>query len=221
MKTCLKCKACKPTLDFGKHTRQADGLRNWCKLCENASARARAENPATKANQKVSQASYRASEKGKLARKAHDEQYRKSDKRIAYKREYDKKYLAERMKSDFLFSLAAKVRKLINIGLKKQGFSRFSKSANLVGCDYAFLQNYLESIFQPEMTWDNFGEWHIDHIEPISSAIDLAGFAKRTHYTNLQPMWGKYNLIKSNMAPAEWALYIKKHNIDVSVRPNS
>lgn len=221
MKTCSKCNTLKSLHDFGRHARQHDGLRKWCKVCENASARKRAENPLAKARLKVSQATYRASVKGKSVRKAHDKAYRLTEKRIEYKRQYDKKYFSDRLKSDFLFKLASKVRKLINIGLKKQGFSKHSKSAELVGCDYAFLQNYLEAMFQPEMSWDNFGEWHIDHIDPISSAIDLAGFVKRTHYSNLQPMWGKYNILKSNMTPTEWAFYVKKHNIDVSVRPNS
>ena len=53
-------------------------------------------------------------------------------------------------------------------------------------------------MFQPEMSWYNFGEWHLDHIDPISNASDLEGFITRTHYTNLQPMWGKYNLINNN-----------------------
>ena len=221
MKVCSKCKTEKPLADFGKHSRNADGLRYQCKSCENSSARLNGTKEGVSLLRKQSQQKYRATEKCIQLRKAHDELYRFTEKRVAYKKDYDKKYIANRMKNDFLFKLACKVRKLINIGLKKQGFTKKSKSAEIVGCDYAYLQSYLEAMFQPEMSWDNFGEWHLDHIDPISNASDLEGFITRTHYTNLQPMWGKYNLIKNNMSPTEWALYIKKHNIDVSVRPNS
>ena len=50
------------------------------------------------------------------------------------------------------------------------------------------------------MTWDNYGEWHIDHIKPISS-FDLKDAKNQKlamHYTNLQPLWAKDNISKGN-----------------------
>ena len=38
------------------------------------------------------------------------------------------------------------------------------------------------------MTWDNYGEWHIDHIKPTSSAKDFADAIKLNHYTNVQAL---------------------------------
>ena len=40
---------------------------------------------------------------------------------------------------------------------------------NLVGYTLTELMEHLESKFQPGMTWDNDGDWHIDHILPKSS----------------------------------------------------
>ena len=48
------------------------------------------------------------------------------------------------------------------------------------------------------MSWDNYGKWHIDHIIPLSSAKTEQDILKLCHYTNLQPLWAKGNIIKSN-----------------------
>jgi hypothetical protein len=52
------------------------------------------------------------------------------------------------------------------------------------------------------MTWDNYGEWHVDHIKPISSFnITEMGdeeFMECWSLNNLQPMWREENIRKSN-----------------------
>ena len=50
------------------------------------------------------------------------------------------------------------------------------------------------------MSWDNYGEWHIDHVIPLS-LWDLSKKEDQemaTHYSNLQPLWAKDNIAKSN-----------------------
>jgi len=50
------------------------------------------------------------------------------------------------------------------------------------------------------MSWGNYGEWHIDHIKPISS-FDLTNeyeLKKAFHYSNTQPLLAKENLSKGN-----------------------
>ena len=51
------------------------------------------------------------------------------------------------------------------------------------------------------MTWDNYGEWHVDHIIPKSffqfNSIDDVEFKMCWRLENLQPLWGKDNIRKN------------------------
>ena len=70
----------------------------------------------------------------------------------------------------------------------------------MVGCTPEFLKEYLEKQFKPGMTWQNYTRkgWHIDHRTPLDSAKTPEDIEKLMHYTNLQPMWWRENIIKSN-----------------------
>jgi hypothetical protein len=45
--------------------------------------------------------------------------------------------------------------------------------------------------------WEQFG-WHLDHIKPLSSAKSIEEMESLCHYTNLQPLWWRDNLSKSD-----------------------
>jgi hypothetical protein len=69
-----------------------------------------------------------------------------------------------------------------------------------LGCSTPELKLYLESKFQPGMTWDNYGQWHIDHIKPLAKfdLTDRKQLLQACHYTNLQPLWAGDNLRKGD-----------------------
>ena len=48
------------------------------------------------------------------------------------------------------------------------------------------------------MSWENQGEWHIDHKIPLSSAKTEEELYKLCHFTNLQPMWAIENIKKGS-----------------------
>lgn len=53
-------------------------------------------------------------------------------------------------------------------------------------------------MFTNGMTWDNYGQWHVDHIRPCA-LYDLTKEDQQMacfHYTNLQPLWAKDNMSK-------------------------
>lgn len=109
----------------------------------------------------------------------------------------------ERKKYDINFKLSLNLRASLRQRLKRdKGKRNIGKTIKMIGCTLNELKIYLESKFQPGMTWDNWGVngWHIDHIKPLSSfdLTDETQFKEANHYTNLQPLWAKDNLRKYN-----------------------
>lgn len=72
---------------------------------------------------------------------------------------------------------------------------------SLVGYDLGALMVHLEALFADGMTWDNYGEWHIDHIIPVSafnfSSPEHIDFHRCWALSNLQPLWARENLSKN------------------------
>ena len=48
------------------------------------------------------------------------------------------------------------------------------------------------------MSWENYGEWHIDHKKPISKFDKKTNLKIINSLCNLQPLWAKDNLSKGN-----------------------
>lgn len=93
-------------------------------------------------------------------------------------------------------NLRSRISKIIS-GVVKQGSAIYD-----LGCSIEEFKRYIQSKFQSGMTWDNYGHktWHIDHIKPLSSfdLTDPKQLKEACHYTNLQPLWAKDNLEKSD-----------------------
>lgn len=94
------------------------------------------------------------------------------------------------------YRLREALRKRIQKVLKGQ--SKSGRTAELLGCSIEQFKNYVASLFTEGMTWDNYGEWHIDHIKPCAS-FDLSVTEQQRecfNYKNLQPLWAEDNLRK-------------------------
>jgi len=89
-----------------------------------------------------------------------------NDKRADKRREYIKKWQQEFNKTDEGKAIAF-MRKCIYRCLK----NKTDRTHNLLGYTAADLADSIRSKFLDGMTWDNYGEWHIDHIKPISVFI--------------------------------------------------
>lgn len=110
--------------------------------------------------------------------------------------EYFSSYKKVRKASDPLYSIKERARVLICNSLSRRGFKKGSKTSEIIGCSFDELKRHLESKFKEGMSWDNRGEWHIDHIIPLALGSTEEEVIALNHYTNLQPLWAKDNLSK-------------------------
>ncbi len=62
------------------------------------------------------------------------------------------------------------------------------------------LMSKMSSMFECGMSWDNYGEWHIDHIKPVSWFVKsgITDPSIINSLDNLQPLWAKDNFAKSD-----------------------
>ena len=117
-------------------------------------------------------------------------------------REQKRKYIAKRRKEDKNFLVQDRIScqvyqfcKRINV-LKTNSFWK--------SIDYTpkELRSHLEGSMWYGMDWDNYGDWHIDHIKPKSKfKINEYGdeqFMECWGMDNLQPLWAEDNQFKGD-----------------------
>ena len=111
-----------------------------------------------------------------------------------------RKYRKNRKERDPMFKVLSNLRTRIHEVLTAKYIVKEATTKKLTGCTLEYLKNYLEKKFKDGMSWDNYGQWHIDHIRPCASFNLLDPIEQKIcfHYTNLQPLWAEDNLKKSN-----------------------
>lgn len=89
-------------------------------------------------------------------------------------------------------------RNILSQSLRRMDYGKKSKANDILGCSWEQLKLHIESQFVDGMTWENRSEWHIDHRIPLATAKTEEDVIRLNHYTNLQPLWAKDNLLKSD-----------------------
>ena len=217
-KRCSKCQEEKPaTLEyFSKHSGRKDGLNYCCKECGKKQGKKYRENNKDykkkyreknleKCLQQEAESRKRRRENGYFKKYHEDnkekrniqirEHYQNNKEEIlAQKKEYKRK----KYQTDPEYRLKVLLRNRFKRAIKNNFKS--SSVMKLIGCTIQELRDYLEKRFVDGMTWENYGEWHIDHIKPCAS-FDLSDPKQQQecfHYSNLQPLWGIDNLKKAD-----------------------
>ena len=212
MKSCSKCKIEKEFSSFHKSSRNKIGYRSQCISCENeykeANKDKRREYDKNRVYDKERNIQYYSLNKDNILLKRKEHYQNNKESKLDYQREYQKNnkdkrnsYLIERRQNDPLFKLITNVRNLIYNSFYYNGYSKNSKTEELLGCSFEELKQHLESKFEPWMNWDNRGlyngelnyGWDIDHVIPLSSVNEEIDIIKLNHYTNLQPLCSKVN----------------------------
>ena len=113
-----------------------------------------------------------------------------------YKRDYER----NRRREDPKYRLGVRTRTAVYTCLKEANVAKYRRTFDLLGYSIEELMIHLEALFTTGMTWDNYGEWHVDHKIPMNSfqfeSTDDIGFKECWKLSNLQPLWGPDNLSK-------------------------
>jgi len=124
------------------------------------------------------------------------------EKNIDKHRENKRNYEKTKKDTDPIYKLISNFRTAIYIVLKENKLDKYTNYFNMVGYSAEQLKKHLEEQFTNGMNWENYGEWHIDHIKPISSfefdSSEDEQFKVCWSLDNLQPMWGIENIKKGN-----------------------
>lgn len=134
-------------------------------------------------------------------RKKSRQSYRKKNKDIL--REKNKIYHKNRMITDLVYRVKIMSRNVIRKALYKGGYTKRSRTYEILGCSYDDFKTHIENLFQNGMNWDNRYLWDIDHIVPISLAESEQEMVVLNHYTNLRPLWKNENGYKSDTITEE------------------
>lgn len=235
-KECFRCKLWKSLDKFNKNPKVWDNLDRRCRDCVKAYREEHKQTINTR--QKKYKETHKAERKVWLEKN--------KEKQAAYNKEYQAKYRkenAERLKEqqatyfqtnkqkinerirkrraeNIQLRLANNLRARIPVALK--GIAKSAHTIDLIGCSVDALRDHLSAKFDDKMSWDNYGEWHVDHIIPCA-AFNLSDPIEQRicfHYTNLQPMWAKDNIAKSDNITVDVAEYKNRLTPEIIERLN-
>lgn len=124
------------------------------------------------------------------------------EKNIDKHRENKRNYERNRKANDPLYKLISNFRTAIYQVLKENNVEKNKHYFDILKYTPEELIQHLEKQFTGNMTWENYGEWHVDHKKPITSfnfqEMGDDEFMKCWSLDNLQPLWGEENVRKSN-----------------------
>jgi len=196
-KKCNKCGLEKPLTDFHKQHTAKDGYRKVCKSCISKQQKDYLKNNRDSILAKKKK--YRESAEGKKARKEQRREYYIKNKKLENKRSNEwNKANRERMKnynnqySKEYYNKYPHLRawrRILHNSLRKLGQIKETHTIDLLGYSVLELQHHITSQFTEGMTWENYGEWHIDHIKPIISFPKDTPMNVVNALSNLRPMW--------------------------------
>lgn len=224
-KACTKCGIEKPVADFGVRSASSDGLSSQCKECvrvrnkryyladKGKSSAQRASNYArnTERLRKCHKDHYSLHREAILARqRAHKEANLAAHMERARKWARDNRgkinlYRRVRLTTDRLFRQKEALRGLLRASVTRIGTTKSGRTAEVLGYGPEELAKRMAVQFRAGMSWENYGEWHIDHKIPIAHFVSKGETRPKiiNALSNLQPLWAKENLMKSDKHPLE------------------
>lgn len=104
----------------------------------------------------------------------------------------------ERYSENPNYKCSVAARNMLKRILKSTGNQKNNKSVKILGYSPHELRSHIELLWLDGMSWENYGEWHIDHIKPVSLMISegVSDPSIINALSNLQPLWAEDNFKK-------------------------
>lgn len=121
-----------------------------------------------------------------------------SDRLRESRREYYRNYMRNRRNNDKDYKVYSRMRDFVRRGVEAINGVKRWRTKDILGYTPAELREHIESLWGDGMSWDNYGEWHIDHIKSIKAHVDegVTDIRVINALSNLQPLWAFDNLSK-------------------------
>lgn len=220
MKVCSRCKTEKSISDFYIATNGRPIAA--CKSCISSASKKRYSENAERMKENARR--YRAANIEACRKREREYSLRNSEardlrvkefyeKNPEKRREYGRRYYEKsggRLKSRVYYQeklrfcerhkVATAARNMLKRTLQAAGRPKTSTTKVALGYSPEALKIHLEKQFSEGMSWDNYGEWHIDHIIPVAEMIRLGiTCPKRINALgNLRPLWAWENYSKGD-----------------------
>ena len=117
-----------------------------------------------------------------------------------FKQEIINSTYISRRKEDIIYRIIDNLSHRAYFCFSKSNIERKNTHMELIGCDPDVLKEHIKKQLKDNMTFENYGEWEIDHIKPVSlfNLENEKEMFECFNYKNLQPLWKIDNIKKSN-----------------------
>lgn len=211
-KICRICGKIKDLNDFHKKCDTKDGHRSECKTCIKEVQKKYKESDNFK-EKRIEYDKVRYNEKRKEILEHKKEyyienrkkilkekkNYRKKPENIEREKIYNKYYRTECKDKFYKYrnekSYIIVWRSILYSTIKRLGTTKQVHTIDILGYSALDLKKHIESKFTTGMSWNNYGEWHIDHIKGIINFDKNTDISIVCALDNLRPMWSTTRII--------------------------
>ena len=223
-KDCNKCNKTLKREEFNRRNTTEDGLCNTCRKCYNSSRKSKNIIVSDLSKNKICNTcnNLKALTDFGTCAKSKDNhfhrckqcckprQWTKEKQKISEKKycANNKEKLQEKWKKraeNLQFRIKQRLAARIKSALKEVSLRKKHRTYEYIGCSYDFLKEWIGFQFQEEMSWENIGLWHIDHVTPCAS-FDLTNpedLLTCFNWQNLRPCWAEENMMKGSKIISE------------------
>ena len=220
-KKCTKCKEVKDFDEFPNFKKGKHGKAYQCKSCfKDYFKKYKQDN---KEKIKEYNKEYKQDNKEKI--KDYFKKYKQDNKEKIkeYNKEYYSKnkdrliketslYSKEKRENDSLYKLRSIISHRIRQSIKTKGYTKKTKTYNILKCEYDFFIEFLNGVASNGYTY-GVGNLHLDHVVPISLAETEEEILLLCHYSNYQLLNATENVSKGNryVNPLNLARVLEHH----------